>query len=134
MAKYDLHFQGYYSQPEELPENAGIYCVFKSSKKENALSLVYIGQSDDIRRRLKEHESENAFLATEGELLVYSYALVKNKAARLRIEAALIAHFKPSANTQNISGHKYDSASFKLTGAVGILAGDDKTKELHFVE
>lgn len=124
MKTYYLHFEGSILDEyrSNLPTYAGIYLVYRgvlSSDRNMVIcnEIIYIGKSDDIRRRLSSHNKRTEFIQKleTGEILFYSYA--KAELADLdRIENALIYHTKPSLNDQSKDAFLYPSTEILSDG------------------
>ena len=76
-----------------VPENEGIYRL--SNRIE---SVFYVGQSDNLQRRLLEHlsdEEKNDCIKGKLEFQVYfRFALLKDEKERLCAESFMYRHFK----------------------------------------
>jgi predicted GIY-YIG superfamily endonuclease len=73
------------------PERSGIYGLYRSK------TWVYIGESDDIRRRLLEHLDEQGTCIKRYADLWFSYELYP-AAGRAARQNALIRELKPVCN------------------------------------
>lgn len=135
MDEYNLKFGGYYRDCNKsgLPEKTGIYCVYKCkyNHKEKTLydlSLLYIGESENINERHKEnkHEHYDDFCSYLGnnETLCYSYALVSDDGDRMQCEAALIYKMQPPINTQNKDEFLYEKTHIITSGCNSRLSKD----------
>ena len=123
MITIPLEFDGYWLKADSLTEKAGIYCIYRCtySQKTDELSvkeLLYIGEADNIRRRLCEHkrfgDCEQSLDA--GEQLCYSRALIGQENLRVRAEAALIYHHSPPENIQHIDSFGYPETEIVISG------------------
>lgn len=121
---YDVEFHGYYCEPnkEGLPAKSGIYCVYRAvhnvDRKTVTLNqLIYIGESEDVRARVADHDRLDDWseLLKQGEVLCYSYALVPSP-YRVRVEAALIFKHKPPLNTEYSGAFPFDDTTISITG------------------
>ena len=107
MNNYALDFSGYCWQGLEssVGEDSGIYCAY-SCRNINGQMLVdrllYIGQSDNLRRRLSQHTASGKFQPEidQGKSVFYSYAVLDGRSLDA-CEAAMIHHFRPPYNEQS---------------------------------
>lgn len=104
---YSVAFEGYWPEPNKsgIPARSGIYCVYACThdKQANTVSLrklIYIGESDNVRARISNHEKQRDWekYLKSGEQLCYNFGGVA-AAARVRCEAAMIFKHKPPENT-----------------------------------
>ena len=123
---YALTFKGYRREKywKGLPEISGIYCVyackFDPDKETVAIrQLLYIGESDNIRKRIPEEPKKRrdvwAKELLSGEELCVSRAEVRS-ADRSRVEAALIYHHKPPCNTEYVDNFPFDKTTVTTSG------------------
>lgn len=103
MKTYNLNYEGYYVNKDDLPHYAGLYSVYVGTvdTKEEKVSLrelIYIGESGDIYERHHPHNKQAEFDAElrRGEILIYATA--HHAEDRLRIQDALIYKVKPKLN------------------------------------
>ena len=72
----ELNFQNWhYGQSDSFPDDSGIYCVFSKVEGE----LIYIGQAENIKERIANHERWPDFLERkdpDSEYLATTYALL----------------------------------------------------------
>lgn len=124
MKTISLNFQGYWLEAKKngIPNESGIYCVYtgtpsKDGKTVTLRSLIYVGESDNVRKRLREHErlSDWKKYLNHGETLCYSFASVTNE-DRKRAEAALIYHHKPPCNTEYKNAFPFEDTTVKTSG------------------
>lgn len=86
--------------PKHLPEEAGIYQCYGDSPIYGGNSLLYIGQSTDVRSRVAEHLSLNGKLASQNGK---SFRFARCPAELLTCaESILICTHKPSMNAEFI--------------------------------
>lgn len=103
-----LDWKGYYEYTEEnvqkhTPTKAGVYkiCV---KQKNGTLTVRYVGQADDLDRRLKEHldldNEQNECLAERLRKyhVEFSFAEVSTQSDRDGAELALYNHYNPVCN------------------------------------
>ena len=104
MKTIKLEFGGY-RQDNLTGENySGIYLVYRGIDKGKTCSikeLIYIGESEDISKRISGHNKWDEWKKQlqNGEKLYFCYAKA-NKEDRQRAEAALIYKYKPVCNTE----------------------------------
>lgn len=77
---------------------AGCYVIF--IKKPNKNELVYIGSSNNIHQRLREHLNLNILKKQKHPLLIVKIRKDKTKYEHLTLEARLIDRLKPKYNKQ----------------------------------
>lgn len=129
MKTFNLHFEGSILDGDRsnLPTYSGIYLVYRGvlfpdGTKVNCREILYIGKTDDIRRRLSIHDKRSEFLSKlrQGEVLFYSYA--KADIGDLgRIENALIYTRKPDLNDQGKDSFLYPSTEVISDGQCALL-------------
>jgi len=79
-----------------LYEVGAVYGLFQYSSQTGKYHCLYVGQTDNLRRRLQEHLNNPPVAGlTHFFAEVYYYSL--QRSAR---ERALIAEFQPTGNTQ----------------------------------
>lgn len=129
MMHYDITFKGYrrYCNKAGLPHYSGIYmvyvCTYNKTKKMVTLKkLIYIGQAEDLNRRINNHEKDSDFLGQckDGEQVCYAYAGVDKDDLDI-VENALIFLQKPILNVELKDEYKYESAVFRIDGACSLL-------------
>ena len=107
--KYELEFKACKVEDkwDSLPVSSGVYCVFagtisKGTGKLKWPRLLYIGEAEDVRKRVPEDPSdrwEKWKKELKGdEVLCVSYALIEPASDRERAEAAMINQHKPPCN------------------------------------
>ena len=120
---YELDFKGYRREVnvDGVPDDSGVYCVYACRRtREGKVSirlLIWIGESQNVRSRIKEHEKLSdwkAYLET-GEELCFNFAPVK-ASDRPRVEAALIFQHKPSENEEYKNAFPFDKTNIKTNG------------------
>lgn len=110
--KLDLEWKGYYEYTynnvqKYAPLKAGVYKIsFK--QQDETLKVRYVGQSDNLDKRLKEHlDFENE----PNECLIerlkkyhaeFSFAEVDKQTDREGAERALYRHYKPICNDPDV--------------------------------
>ena len=127
-----LEFGGYKLEGgiPRLPTQSGIYCIYSClfNKEADTVSLkklLYIGESQDVNDRIKNHEKWKKWeskLSGNQEICI-SYALVSSS-KRLRAEAALIYNHKPPVNTEYIDSFPFDDTYITTSGKNEFLEED----------
>lgn len=127
---YDVDLKGYYREYgiDSIPSKSGIYCVYECNydsgmDKFSFKKLLYIGESEDLNSRVKNHEKLNDWkkLVHSSNELCFSYGEV-DSTYRKRVEAALIIKHKPPANSEYTNAFQFDSTTINLTGRAVLLA------------
>ena len=127
--KYLIDFDGYWREPykDGIPGRSGIYCVYsctfnKLSRKVSLKYLIYIGESENVRARIANHEKQRDWEKHlgQGEELCYSFSGV-SRASRERCEAAMIFINKPLENTEYLESFPFDQTSMTLSGTTALL-------------
>jgi excinuclease UvrABC nuclease subunit len=123
----DLDFKGYFLKGSALPEVSGVYCVYtcvhQDEKTVSIKKLVYVGESDDVRKRVSGHElfEEWKKQRASGEVLCYSAASLSPSSTRQRAEAAVIFRHKPVVNDEYTHSFPFHTATINVTGRAAKL-------------
>ncbi len=126
---YTITFDGYWREKNigRIPAKSGIYCVYscvfnESEKTVSIKNLIYIGESENVNERIKNHEkfSEWKKYLKAGEVLCFSFGAISSN-ARNRCEAAIIFKHKSPVNTEYISAFPFDKTNVKLSGKISKL-------------
>lgn len=124
MKTIPLTFDGYWREVNKgnVPTESGIYCVYactfnQAEKTVSIRELVYIGESDNVKERLDNHERLHDWKKRlkVGETLCYSVAEIGN-VDRVRAEAAMIYQHKPPCNTEYKYSFPYPETAIKAFG------------------
>lgn len=93
-----VDFDPHVKDDNDLPSVAGIYVLYDISERP-----IYIGQSSDIRTRLREHKAEK-FWYRPPIVHTGAYVEIKEKTQRVKVEKLLIRFLKSNAvlNIQNV--------------------------------
>ena len=105
----------------DIPKEPGVYCVYSCTfnKLYNDISirkLIYVGESDNVRSRITEHERLEDWKRhlRKRETLCYSFAPIADEDDRERAEAAIINYFRPPENTDYVNGFPFESTRIRL--------------------
>ena|SRR5208283_2959611 len=121
---FAIDFDGYWMERNKgnIPAQSGIYCVYTCvySKENDTVSLqklVYIGEAQDVRSRISDHEKQEDWQShlERGEEFCYNFGPV-SYTYRERCEAALIFKHKPPENTEYVNSFPFDQTTLKLSG------------------
>ncbi|QSO49180.1 GIY-YIG nuclease family protein [Alicyclobacillus mengziensis] len=92
-----------------VPESGGVYKIGKEKPNDTSkVSVVYVGKSDNLQRRLLEHlsntESNDCLKkkVSSGNLWI-AWTVISGSAQRTAEETDRIEHFSPECNTQHNS-------------------------------
>lgn len=131
MAKtISLEFDGYWREVNKasVPARSGIYLVYvcrynKLQKKVTLDELTYIGEADDVRDRIENHEKWPKWRqrVPEGSEICFSFAGVTSP-DRERAEAALIYYHKPPCNDEYIDSFPFEDTTVQSTGECALLS------------
>ncbi|WP_339171851.1 GIY-YIG nuclease family protein [Anoxybacillus sp. FSL W8-1294] len=122
---FNVDFKGYWREPNirGIPEESGVYCVYEckhnvSNKTVTIHRLIYIGESDNVNERIKNHEKWDEWkqYVGLGRELCFSFGYVEST-YRERVEAALIYEHKPPVNVEYKSCFPFDKTTVKTSGA-----------------
>ncbi len=108
MRRIQLVWRGYYSYTKDnvvkyAPQRAGVYKI-SFEQSDGTLEVRYIGQSNDLFRRLKEHlDSDNEQNKCLAERIKkyhskFSFAEIVSQNDRDGAERALYGHYRPFCN------------------------------------
>lgn len=126
---YAIVFDGYWREPNKsgVPAESGIYCVYACTHNTQANNvslrlLIYIGESDNVRSRISNHEKQRGWERhlKAGEQLCYSFGAVI-ATSRVRCEAAMIYKHKPPENTEYVNEFPFDQTTMNLSGKTALL-------------
>ena len=129
MRTFTLHFDGSILDESNmtLPTYSGIYLVYRGvlsadRKSLNCHEIMYIGQSENIRRRITTHTKRAEFIRRlhDGEVLFYSYAKCDMNDIN-RIENTLIYRMQPALNDQGKGAFLYPSTTVRSDGQCALL-------------
>ena len=120
-----LDFDGYWREVNKssIPAKSGIYtvyvCKYNPPPKDTVSlkKLIYIGEADNVRERIDEHEKWAKWRkeVPEGSEICFSFAGVTNP-DRQRAECALIYYHKPSCNDECKDSFPYEDTTVISTG------------------
>lgn len=122
-----LEFNGFWGDSSYLPQTSGVYCVYRGipnpeTKTISLKELLYIGQTNNIRARITNHERLATWKSKllPGQTLRFSYCEIELP-NREYTEAALIYKHKPSLNTEYVYSFPFDDIRIRITGDTGFL-------------
>ena len=130
---YQLNFQGYWRHVNRggLPAISGVYVVYRcrynqTTDKVSLIEIIYIGQAENIKERLQEHDKFQSFQNElgNGEELCYTCAQVEVNALDL-VENALIVAQKPRLNVQQVNTYNHQPAHIKIDGCCACMRYTD---------
>lgn len=129
MKTISLEFEGYWREINKgsVPAQSGIYCVYactynQSKDTVTLRELIYVGESENVRDRLANHERLPDWQKRlkVGETLCYSVAAVSGS-DRNRAEAAVIFHHKPPCNTEYKYSFPFEATTIQTFGRNDLL-------------
>ena len=136
--EFQLNFNGYWNEPhfDLIPNESGIYCVYICTTNWNTQhtiyeQLIYIGEAEDIRERIKNHEKADEWhnLCDKDQHLRFSFARISNENTRKKLEAALIFEHQPITNDQHTKSFDYADTIIKLKGDICYLTPSFEVKQ-----
>jgi excinuclease UvrABC nuclease subunit len=94
-----------------VPSSSGLYQIYGWSETYGENALLYVGKSNNLNERLKQHINKDTALSRQQGLSI-RYALhegleTENGKSLEALESILIAVHKPSMNTQNINSLRH---------------------------
>ena len=115
--KIPLLFHGYYKSLDDIPEKAGVYCMYSvhKGKIKPSGAPLYIGESENIKERLSDHEKIDEIKKSlkDSEEICFSYAVT---AERLSAEQALIYKVQSTYNTEYKDKYDGEAVSISISG------------------
>jgi hypothetical protein len=122
-----LCYDGYWREPKirHLPDGAGVYsvytCVHNVTGEKSTVSidrLIYIGESDNIRARVENHNLWDTWRKQlrPGQVLCFAAALASPTKVRQRAEAALIFKHKPTVNVEYKHAFPFETTTIETAG------------------
>ena len=124
-----IEFAGYWVDENKgaLPAESGIYCVYECTlnarKKTVTLQkLIYIGESEDVRSRVADHEKYGHWLkhVGRGNELCFSFGGVA-ETVRRRAKAAMIYKHRPPEADEYVDSFPFDRTTVSLSGKTRLL-------------
>lgn len=124
----EIHLDGFYKKPEQLPSVSGIYVVYACRYNQfrdviESARIIYIGKSDNLRERhykdgqyCHEHFYDFSNECLAGETVFYCYAPVDGRSLD-KVENALIAVQQPPLNFDCKNSYNHGADYFKIRGA-----------------
>ncbi|MCK4664176.1 MAG: GIY-YIG nuclease family protein [Bacteroidales bacterium] len=126
---YSIDIDGYWREANigGIPSKSGVYfvyeCTYNTTNKTVSLKkLIYIGESDNVNDRIKNHEKWDDWRKHVGigNELCFSFGEVSSN-EKNRVEAAYIFKHKPPVNTEYVNSFPYDQTTIKSTGKTDLL-------------
>ncbi|MGB2695677.1 MAG: GIY-YIG nuclease family protein [Dehalococcoidia bacterium] len=119
----NLAFEGYWRDINSgsVPAESGVYLVYRGThnpdKTVTLHQLIYVGESDDVRKRIQAHEKRPTWKSylKAGQELCFAFAPIA-KPDRQRAEAALIFNHKPPVNDEYKTSFPFDETTVRSTG------------------
>ena len=124
-----IKFDGYWRDENKsgLPTKSGVYsvyeCRYNPEKKTVTIhKLIYIGESENVKKRVATHEKYKDWLkhVRQGNVLCFSFGGVAST-DRDRSEAALIFRHKPPVNDEYVNSFPFDKTTISLSGETALL-------------
>lgn len=121
---FRIEFDGYWRDQNKnvVPAKSGLFCVYECTyneqKKTVSLNkLLYIGEADNARDRIENHEKYNQWKkhVTSGNQLCFSFGAI-GSLNRERCKAAMIYKHKPPENTEYKDSFPFDHTKVNLSG------------------
>lgn len=82
--RWDYHFDGAYTDPKRLREAAGVYVIW--CKADNQWIILDVGESDNVRERLNNHERFDCWEDNCSGTIYYSATYISDQQERLDLE------------------------------------------------
>ncbi|MCK9220770.1 MAG: GIY-YIG nuclease family protein [Bacteroidales bacterium] len=126
---FNVDIQGYWRERNKsgIPNHSGVYFVYEATynagnETVTLLRLIYIGESENVRDRISNHEKLNDWLryVRTGNELCYSTGSVQST-NRERVEAAYIFKHKPPVNDEYKNSFPFDQTTIISTGKTALL-------------
>ena len=121
---YSISYNGYWRKlnQESIPDQPGIYSVYACRYDESKdmiiiRRLIYIGEAEDVRDRIKNHKKWDAWekRIDQGEHICFNFALWLDS-DRDRLKAALVYAHKPPENTKYRDNFPFSTTTVKTGG------------------
>jgi len=121
---FNVVFDGYWREEriDGIPSSSGIYCVYECSyncaeKTVSIHRLLYIGEADNVRERIKNHEKRELWKRhiRYGNELCFSFGGMKAE-YRKRVEAAFIFKHRPPLNDEYMDSFPFDATTINVIG------------------
>ena len=124
-----IKFDGYWRDENKgsLLAMSGVYCVYEcihniQEKTVSIPKLIYIGEAEDVKSRLANHEKYKDWLkhVRKGNELCFSFGGI-GATDRARAEAAMIFKHKPPENTEFKISFPFDKTTMNLSRTTALL-------------
>ena len=125
----DIEFDGYWRDENKgsIPAKSGVYCVYEcthnvKNKTVSIHKLIYIGEAEDVKDRVANHEKYKDWLkhVKKGDVLCFSFGGI-GVTDRARAEAAMIFKHKPPENDEYVDSFPFDKTTMSLSGKTALL-------------
>lgn len=126
---FNIKIEGYWadSQKDNIPNHSGVYFVYECNFNEvaktfNIHNLIYIGESDEVRDRIVNHEKYYDWerYVRPGNTLCYSTGPV-SETYRERVEAAYVFRHKPPENEEYTENFSFDQTKINSLERTDLL-------------
>jgi len=126
MKSFNKTIEGYYTNPQSLSTNKGVYFVYRcthnsAAKTVDLKELLYIGEAENIYQRVTTHNRFDDWKRKlkPGEVLCWTECT--EILDRKTLEAALIFKHKPPLNVEYVNSFPFETTSVALSGATALL-------------
>lgn len=92
--RWDYLFEGAYTDPNRLRDVAGVYVIW--CKSDNQWTILDVGESDDVRNRINNHERADCWEDNCSGTIYYSATYISSPQERSNLEQRI-------RNTENVS-------------------------------
>jgi len=126
---FNINIEGYWrdKNKEGVPIQSGVYFVYEANYNNikdtvTLLRLVYIGEANDVRLRIKTHTKYSEWLhnVKYGNELCFSTGYIE-EIQRKRVEAAYIFKHKPPLNIEFTNLFPFDQTTIISKGKTALL-------------
>ena len=83
-SRWDHEFDGAYTDPNRLRESAGVYVIW--CKVGNDWSILDVGESDNVRERINNHNRADCWTQNCVDTIYYSAAYISDPQERSNLE------------------------------------------------
>lgn len=82
--RWDHEFDGAYTDPNSLQSAAGVYVIW--CKTDNNWTILDVGESDDVRDRINDHDRSDCWRRKCKGTIYYSATYIDNASDREELE------------------------------------------------